>query len=102
MKMGWGTSFKTEIYLNRIVFDNKGQLEDEIEETEKNIEKSKQQILMYASASPKDIISDDWKEESISFINIKVNDLLNQIEEDTELLYKLNLLLENFDERISG
>jgi len=100
--MSWGTSFKTEIYISRIVFENKGLLEDTIKETERNIERSKQQILMYASASPNDIISDDWKEESISFINIKVNDLIYQIEEDTELLYKLNLLLENFDERITG
>lgn len=99
--MSWGTSFKTEIYISRIVFENKGLLEDTIKETEKNIERSKQQILMYASASPNDIISDDWKEESISFINIKVNDLLIQIEDDSVLLYKLNILLEEFDNRIN-
>lgn len=101
--MSYGTTIKTEIYLSRMIFENKGMLEGKIEETKQNIERSKQEILMYCASTPKDILSSkEWEEEIVSFINIKVNDLLYQIEEGSVLLYKLELLLENFDERISG
>lgn len=100
--MGWGTTIKTEIYLSRMIFENRGLLEDEIEELEKTIERNKQEILMYCSANPKDIVPKDLDEEAIGFISNKVNDLLNDIEYNSVMLYKLNLLLENFEERISG
>ena len=62
--MGWGTDFKTDIYLNRMIFNSKGELEDKIEELEKGITTCKEKLLMFASSTPKDIIPDDWKEES--------------------------------------
>ena len=95
--MGWGTEFKTEIYLNRMTFENKGILEDEIEELEQTIERYKRELLMYCSANVRELIPKDWDEEPITFIYNKVNELLSQLEEDTLLLYKLELLLENFD-----
>lgn len=87
--MSWGTDFTAELYLNRLVFTSQYDLEDKIDEVNKNIENLKQQILMFASSNPKDITPPEWEDDAIGCIHSKVNDLLNQLDEDTELLVNL-------------
>jgi hypothetical protein len=54
---------------------------------------------MFASSTPKDIISEEWKEEPITFINNSVMEILELFKENNEMLFKLYLLKENFDKK---
>jgi hypothetical protein len=99
--MGWGTDFKAEIYLNRRVFGSKYELEEAIKESDSLIESFKKELYMYASSNVRDIVPSEWGEESISYIKREIGVLLESLEEETILAYKLSLLLENFDERVS-
>ena len=54
---------------------------------------------MFASSTPKDIISEEWKEEPIAFINNSVMEVLELFKENNEMLFKLYLLKENFDKK---
>ena len=40
--MSWGTDFKTDIYLDRIVFKNSYELDEKIEEVEQSLSRTKQ------------------------------------------------------------
>ena len=62
--MGWGTTFRSEVYLNRAVFRARGELDSAIEDLEKNIEDTRQELVMYAASSPKDILSKKVLSES--------------------------------------
>jgi hypothetical protein len=96
--MGWGTTFKPEIYLSREQFSTDGALEDEISELEKSIERTKQTIAMYVAASPKDIIPEEWKEQGVDFLKHRIDENMEMLEEDLIKLYKLRLLNEYCDE----
>jgi Na+/phosphate symporter len=93
--MSDGTDFTAEIYLRRIVVNNQSQLDIKIKETEEEISRIREHILMYAASSPKDIVSEDWQEESISFIHFKVSDFLNELSESVRLLADLNYYKES-------
>ena len=49
--MGWGTDFKTDIYLNRQVFVSKLEVDDKISELNQKIEDDKSLLKMYASSN---------------------------------------------------
>jgi len=82
-----------------MVFQSKGELENEIEDTKDVIQNQRERILMFASSNPKDVISKDWKEEAIRFIHAEVSQLINELVQDEILLYKMGLLLESYDEQ---
>lgn len=92
--MGWGTDFKASIYISRKVFNSNSELLDEIHEVKQRIEETQRLLSMYAVSNPKDIIPEDWKDDSINFINNKIVELLESYEEDITLLVKLDLLYE--------
>lgn len=95
--MGWGTDFTADVFLNKMTFENKYQVKEKIEEITEELVSDKQSLYMYASANPKDLIPEDWKNESIAFIQIKVDELLQRIEENYRLLVKLELYLETLE-----
>ena len=64
--MGWGTSFKKEIYLNREIFSSKYELEQKIEQNKIWITNIIQKLKMFVAANPRDIIDPEWKEEPIN------------------------------------
>lgn len=92
--MGWGIDFKADIFLSKQSFSSIQELEHKIEETESFIESCRKELCMYAIANPKDIIPEDWKEDSIVFIKMKIDEVVDYIIENTELLSKLYLLKE--------
>lgn len=96
--MGWGTSFDTEIYLNKLTFDSYYELEDKIEELEESIIETKKSIYMYSMSNPSEIIPDDWKEDSVMFIKMKMNELIEIYEEEFLLLQKLYIFKKHIDE----
>ena len=76
--MGWGTSFTTEIYLSRQVFNSKGELDERIKELEGYIESAKRELTAYAVATPRDIIAE--KDES-GYIQNPIDEVLRKTRE---------------------
>lgn len=56
--MGYGTEFTTDIYINRMVFNSRYELDDKIKELENYIELSKRELLAFAVSTPKDVITE--------------------------------------------
>lgn len=77
--MGFGIDFKTNIFLNRYTSKNLYEVKSDIEDKEKEIESLKEQILMFGSSNPKDIVPDDWKEAPIIFIQNQINNCFELI-----------------------
>ncbi len=92
--MGYGIQFKPDIFLSKCTISTVEELEEKIEETKQYIEDTQSRILMWAAANPKDVVPNSWKEEPINFIRNEVRDILNFIAEESEMLTKLNILLE--------
>jgi Na+/phosphate symporter len=79
--MGWGTSFKAEIYLSRQVFNSKLELDERIKELEGYIESAKRELTAYAVATPRDIIAE--KDES-GYTQNPIDELLRKVHETFE------------------
>jgi Na+/phosphate symporter len=79
--MGYGTSFKAEIYLNRQIFSSKHELDEKIEEVEGYIESAKRELTAYAVATPRDIIAE--KDES-GYIQNPIDEVLRKTRETFE------------------
>lgn len=100
--MGWGTAFNTEIYLSKQIFQHKWEVEEKIQENEKWISDCITKLKMLAIANVKDIIDPEWKEESVTWINNQVNDLMGMIEESSFENYRLNMYLDYINEKCNG
>jgi hypothetical protein len=79
--MGWGTSFKAEIYLNRQIFNSKFELDERIKEVKEYIESAKRELTAYAVATPRDIIAE--KDES-GYIQNPIDEVLRKVHETFE------------------
>lgn len=91
--MGWGTTFITDIYLNRQCFSNVYQVEEKIRENESAIQNLKQKLMMYVSSSPSEIIPEGW-DSAIDFLHSEVKSILEELEDFELENYKLGLYLE--------
>lgn len=100
--MAWGIEFKTDIYLLKQSFLTKKELEDTINELNIKINDCESKLLMFAIATPKDIVlidKDDSSPEIIfNYINDKTLSLLELHEELIINRFKLNLYLEYLNE----
>lgn len=97
--MGWGTDFKADIFLNRIVINNDSELDDLIRETEYDLNEIKTRLNMYVASNPKDITPDEWKEESLRFLHTNVNELIDELQEKTVLQYNLGLYKQYLEDK---
>ena len=79
--MGWGTSFKADIYLSRQVFNSKDELDERIKELEEYIESATRELTAYAVATPRDIIAE--KDES-GYLQNPINEILRKVHETFE------------------
>ena len=100
--MGFGTAFNTEIYLNRMIFKQKWEVEEKIEQNKKYISDSITKLKMFTSTNPRDIVDIEWKEEPINWLSNQVDDLIEFIEEYSFENYKLNLYLDYINEKCNG
>jgi hypothetical protein len=91
--MGWGTTFSPEIYLSKVTFDNSWEIENYISEKELYIKDAKNRLCMYASATPKDICPDDWKDEIVTFLSNEVSTHIDYLEDLIIEKTKAELLL---------
>jgi hypothetical protein len=60
--MGYGTSFTTDIYLNRQIFESRYELDIRVTELEDYIHSAKEELLALAVSTPRDVIAE--KDES--------------------------------------
>jgi hypothetical protein len=96
--MGWGTDFKADLYLSRIIFTSIGEIEDKLKEYDESINNIEAEIKMYASSTPKDIIPDDYKDEPINWLTLRLNELYENYRESLINGFKLSLYLEYVEE----
>lgn len=89
--MGWGTTFKPTIYISRYAFKNISDLDDSIDEIEDDINNNKAIIKGYVHSTPKDIIPEEFKEETVEWLNNKIDSLFNDLIDLYNLLHKLKL-----------
>lgn len=98
--MGWGTEFKCNVYFHKQYFRDEFELKDKIQELEDQVNLYKEQLLMFCASSPKDLITEDWKDEPIRFIHLNVKELLEELSETERALMKLYIVQEHFDTKI--
>lgn len=53
--MGWGLSFKADIYLSKETYNTENEVQDSIDELDKDINRVKRRIALMIASSP------DWK-----------------------------------------
>lgn len=90
--MGWGTTFKTEIYLSRRIYRSIQELQNEINSLEDEIKRYETQLKMYAVSNPKDLVPDDV--EVVPYLENLLNELLEMYSDDKKSYFQLKFLLE--------
>ena len=95
--MGFGTTLYTDIYFSKETYNSKYEVEQEIEECKNTINSFKERIKNLSFITePKKFI--DEETDPVSWISSSVDDCLEVIMEENEKLYKLEMLLERWDE----
>lgn len=87
--MGWGISFKEDVYISKKHFNSVFELDDEIEELKEDLVQREKEILMYVSGRPSDFIPSDWEEDGVIFLKNRVEEAFELYREDYSLLLKL-------------
>jgi len=100
--MGYGTSFTTDIYLNRQIFESRWELDEKVKELEKFIEQGKQELLALAVSTPRDVISDKdadgYPQNPIEEVLRKTRETFEWMEDNYRELNKLYQFQEYLDE----
>jgi len=100
--MGWGTTFKAEIYLNRQIFQNRYELDEKIKEIEGFIESSKRELTALAVSTPKDVMaekdSDGYVENPIDQILRRTAEIFEWMEDNYRNLHQLYEYQQYLDE----
>lgn len=96
--MGWGIDFKADIFLNKVYVNSKYDLECQIEDCKEELKIIKTKLYMFSSSSPKQIVSKEWKDDVLGYIQIELNNLFEEYDITIEKLINLKYLLKNYDE----
>jgi hypothetical protein len=99
--MGWGTLINPEICIKKH-YSDVNELLDDINDIKESLNYYKNKIYMYASSNPKDIIIVDQDENTnlIDQLNINMNEIMEEYNDLSIELFKLELLLDNFDSKV--
>lgn len=94
--MSWNTELFCNITFSRETFNYKSEVEDRIEETEKLLQTMKDQIRNFVMMTePRKFCPENY--DPLIWINNEYEDLMASIEEYSIELYKLRILLDNWD-----
>lgn len=100
--MGYGTTFTTEIYLNRQIFNSRYELDERVKNLESYIESAKRELTAFAVGTPKDIMveknEDGEIENPIDQILRRTSETFEWMEDNYRELYKLYQFQEYLDE----
>lgn len=81
--MSWGTSIKTEVYCNKVICENEGQVLLELDDCYKEIEDNKSILFSLACCTPKDgypkLTEDDM--DSLDKVVSKFNEAFQNLED---------------------
>ena len=95
--MSWGTRFNCNIEFIREHYKTIEEVESAIDEYETDNVNIRTKINMFVSSTPKDIVSEEWKDQPVDFLYNNVNDLLAELESNIIKINNLILLKENFE-----
>ena len=95
--MASGTTFRHEIYLNRVRVNSYMELLDLIEEAKEDIQDAYEYLLMLTVGKSQKLLSDEGKATMFTIRN-EVKDWVDLIQEKTNKLTLLELLKEFIDE----
>lgn len=94
--MGWCTELFCNITFNRETFNSKFEVEDKIKELKKYIKTAKDELRdLLVMTEPNKFCPEDC--DALNWLRQEFHDLTELIDEYTVDLYKLNLLLDNWD-----
>lgn len=93
-----GTSFDHNIYFKHQIYDSIYKIEEDIEETLKYINDTKAELKILIAMDSRLIIEEaKYNEQDIhQFINNKIDELTDWLQENYVKLYRLNILLDKF------
>ena len=98
--MAWGLDFNADIYLSKQDYqENVYQVIDAISEYEKDIENYERSILIHCASNLKDIVPEEWKDDSVVWLNNTITEMLNEIQTISKDIYKLELYKEYLEKR---
>ena len=97
--MGWGTDFKANVYLNKITFSSKYDVEYKISELKEDIITLEKLILGWCHANP---IRDEEEILDTDTITFRLNQKFEEYRELLRTLTLVELYLEHYDEQISN
>jgi len=101
--MGWGTDFNVNVYLNRLIVENKYQAEDMIAELNEDIEDYKRKLAMYAASNPNDLVRDtEWKDQPVDWLNMQINEIWEDLLDDYQRKIYLKLYIEHLEQKEWG
>lgn len=88
--MGWGVDFSADIFLSKQNYNkNIYQVQEMIDQYNRGLEEHKASILMYCSANLKDVVPEEWKDDSIEWLRDFINDKFEQIDTLNKDILKL-------------
>ena len=97
--MSWGTSFDANIYISKMHFQSKQDVENKKADINKELINIENILFGYICANPSEIVSEDDKDDNniIEALRYKFNELLEDYTHNLITSYELDLLEENFD-----
>ena len=97
--MSWGTDFKVNVFIKHVNVENIAQAQDYIDELDESIEDCKRKIAMYAASNPNDLVRDtDWSDEPIDWLNMRINELWDDIIDFMNQRFKLELFIGHLED----
>lgn len=95
--MSWGTDFTADLYLNRMKFSSKLHAEERLQEEIDLLESIRTKVAMFSSSNIRELVPSDWEEQPIDFIYNSVQELLDEYDEVSRLVFLLETYIENYE-----
>lgn len=100
--MGYGTSFTTDIYLNRQIFESRCELDEKVKELEDYIQSAKGELIALAVSTPRDVIAekdeDGYPQNPFDEVLRKTKETIQWMEDNYRELNKLYQFQQYLDE----
>jgi len=100
--MGYGTTFTTDIYLNRQIFESRWELDEKVKELEDYIQSAKGELIALAVSTPRDVIAEKdesgYPQNPIDEVLRKTRETFEWMEDNYRELNKLYQFQEYLDE----
>lgn len=101
--MGWGTYCNVELYFSKETYNDKYEVEQELEDVRNNMKRIEQQIAMLCAGNAKDLLNckdcENYPMDAVDVLTTKLNELKEWYQESVVDKYRLELLLDNWDTR---